>query len=135
MRLPRMTTRRWMIAVAVVAILCVLDQRRRSFATRAAYHESRMVARMFYRFRKYLGREIRSPDVKAELHYRWHPNLGKYVYFNRAGEVMTDDQVRATLWHEEMAEKYRKAARFPWFPVVPDPPQPKRILSGASSEP
>ena len=59
MQLPRMTTQRWMVAVAIAGLVCVLELRRRSFASRAAYHESRMVARMFPRYRKYLG--ARSP--------------------------------------------------------------------------
>ena len=42
MRLPRMTTRRWMVVVAVVAILCLLEHRRRSFESLAAYHQSRL---------------------------------------------------------------------------------------------
>jgi hypothetical protein len=77
MRLPRMTTRWWMVAVAVVGLVCVLEHRRRSFAAVAAFHESRMVARMFPRFRKYLGHELPGPAVKAELHYRRHPDVGK----------------------------------------------------------
>jgi hypothetical protein len=126
MRLPRMTVRQWMVIVVVVGLLCLLVHRHRAFTSRAAYHESKMVARMFYRMRKYLGREIPSQDVKAELHYRWHPNVGKYVYFDRGGNVMTADDVKATFWHEAMAEKYRQAARYPWFPVMPDPPMPSK---------
>src|SRR5262245_15175365 len=43
MRLPRMTTRRWMIAVAVVAVMpdaaAALFRRHLSLRERAAYHE------------------------------------------------------------------------------------------------
>lgn len=28
-------------------------------------------------------------------------------------------------WHKAMAEKYDRAARYPWFPVAPDPPEPR----------
>ena len=28
-------------------------------------------------------------------------------------------------WHRAMAEKYRHAARRPWLPVAPDPPEPE----------
>jgi hypothetical protein len=28
-------------------------------------------------------------------------------------------------WHDRMAEKYDRAARYPWLPVEPDPPEPK----------
>ncbi len=27
--------------------------------------------------------------------------------------------------HKAMEAKYRRAARYPWLPVVPDPPEPK----------
>jgi hypothetical protein len=27
-------------------------------------------------------------------------------------------------WRDEMAEKYTRAARYPWLPVEPDPPPP-----------
>jgi hypothetical protein len=36
---------------------------------------------------------------------------------------MTADEVGASLRHETMAEKFRQAAWFPWFPVMPDPPE------------
>ena len=38
MRLPRMTTRRWMIATAVVAVLCWGTPRARALDRRAAFH-------------------------------------------------------------------------------------------------
>jgi hypothetical protein len=28
-------------------------------------------------------------------------------------------------WHLRMEQKYEHAARYPWLPVEPDPPQPK----------
>jgi hypothetical protein len=133
MRLPRMTTRRWMVVVVVVGLLGFLVHRHRSLASRAAYHESKMVARMFLHMRKYLGHEIPSSDIWGELHYRRHPDVGKYVYFDGAGKVMTADEVRATLWHEALARKYRQAARYPWFPVMPDPPEP-RVRNDSSGD-
>jgi hypothetical protein len=27
-------------------------------------------------------------------------------------------------WHEAMADKYERAARYPWLCVEPDPPEP-----------
>ena len=36
-----------------------------------------------------------------------------------------DPAIRAKLrWHEAMGEKYGWAARYPWLPVGPDPPEP-----------
>lgn len=28
-------------------------------------------------------------------------------------------------WHESMRRKYERAARYPWLPVGPDPPEPE----------
>ena len=28
-------------------------------------------------------------------------------------------------WHEAMAQKYEWAARWPWVPLLPDPPEPR----------
>ena len=28
-------------------------------------------------------------------------------------------------FHDELAKKYHRAARYPWLPVAPDPPEPK----------
>ena len=36
----------------------------------------------------------------------------------------TGDPQRAG-WHHRMHDKYRSAARRPWLPVAPDPPEPK----------
>jgi hypothetical protein len=55
---------------------------------------------------------------------------------SRAGSLMKnaepgsseikDPVIRAQLrWNEAMAEKYRWAARYPWLPIAPDPPEPE----------
>jgi hypothetical protein len=87
MRLPRITTRRWMITVAVVALLLYLERRRRSFESLAAF-------RLW-------------PGVASTRH---NPNL-------RLKKI--------TLWHWDLARKYRYAAQYPWLPVEPDPPEPE----------
>ena len=133
MRLPRMTVRRWMVAVVLVGLLCLLAHRRRSFAQIAAYHESRMVARMYPRSPVKglpMGHGVRGPDITAE---RLADSLAErrgngYIYYFRAGSRMTEDDVRATIWHEAMARKYREASRYPWFPVMPDPPMPSKPI-------
>jgi hypothetical protein len=131
MPLPRMTTRRWMVAAAIVALLCLLSHRRRSFAQIAAYHESRMVARMYPRSPIKglpMGHGVRGPDITAErLAYSLAERRGNgYIYYDRAGSRMTEDDARAAIWHEAMARKYREASRYPWFPVMPDPPMPSK---------
>jgi hypothetical protein len=90
MRLPRMTTRRWMIAVATVGLamglLAAFRQRAEGFARLSEAH-------------------LRAA---ADL----HPP-------RKHGRIPRAD------WHALLGEKYRQAARYPWLPVEPDPPEPK----------
>jgi hypothetical protein len=122
-----MTTRRWMIEVAVVGLLCFLEHRRRSFTSRAAYLESKMVAAMFPASPIKglpMGRGIRRPNLTAE---RLILSLGQvtgFRYFDRAGKALTEEEVKVAIWREAMACKCRQAARYPWFPVMSDPPVP-----------
>jgi hypothetical protein len=104
MRLPRMTTRRWMIAVAAVALLCLLEHRRRSFESLAAYHQSKLDRFLIWQ----------SLD-----------DLTVIRLFHRDLKPLTTDEAKVPNWHEAMARKYRHAARYPWLPVEPDPPEPE----------
>jgi hypothetical protein len=98
MQFPRMTTRRWMVAVAVVALLLggivgVYRLRRwhDGFVYRAQWH-SRIV---------------------VTLRTRWR--------------VAPNDPVppRLIVYYRSLASKYQHAARYPWLPVEPDPPEPE----------
>jgi hypothetical protein len=84
MRLPRMTTRRWMVAVAVAAVLSALGGElwRRSVAYSALAD-------------RYFGRAAIWSDTKKI------------------------DRDMA------LSDRYRRAARYPWLPVEPDPPEPE----------
>ena len=75
-----------------------------------------------------MGHGVRGPDITAErLAYSLAERRGNgYIYYDRAGSRMTEDDVRAAIWHEAMARKYREASRYPWFPVMPDPPMPSK---------
>jgi hypothetical protein len=33
--------------------------------------------------------------------------------------------VRKIFYHESLARRYERAARYPWLPVEPDPPEPE----------
>jgi hypothetical protein len=93
MRLPRMTTRRWMVAVAVIAVGCavlasLIEMRRERFARIADRHISVFLT----------PAQVRDPE-------------------RRSAERLD--------WHSKMADKYMRAARYPWLPVEPDPPNPK----------
>jgi hypothetical protein len=99
-----MTTRRWMIAVAVVGLLCLLEHRRRSFESLASYHRSRLA-------RFVIGQSLDDLTVIRPIF--------------RDRKPLTTDEVKVATWHQAMARKYRQAARKPWLPVEPDPPEPK----------
>jgi hypothetical protein len=88
MRLPRMTTRRWMIAVAILAFLFGMADRSRRFSAIADLYDGHSEA------------SVKTPDERRRLAL-WNA-------YNRA-----------------VCRKYRRAARHPWLPVEPDPPEPE----------
>jgi hypothetical protein len=108
MRLPHMTTRRWMVAVAVVAVVMGggiwLRERRRSFESLAAYHQSKLDRFLIWR----------SLD-----------DLTVIRLFHRDLKPLTTDEAKIATWHAAMARKYEQAARYPWLPVELDPPEPE----------
>jgi hypothetical protein len=58
---------------------------------------------------------IETYAMRADAHAR-HLNSGhSFIY----------DSTDLIQWHERMRLKYENAARNPWFPVAPDPPEPK----------
>ena len=98
-----MTTRRWMVAVAIVglslAFLIAMDRRVAYLARTAEYHEK-----------------------QAALAGRGHEE------FSRGGLIRAfppaAHETRVMEFHRRLAEKYRKAAIHPWLPVAPDLPEP-----------
>jgi hypothetical protein len=95
---PRFTLRRLMLAVVIAAVVLATGAwglKSVSYQRRAAYHRDQL------RFRAdlpYFNDQQYSRDFK--------------VYIQRRG------------WHEAMADKYERAARYPWLCVEPDPPEP-----------
>jgi hypothetical protein len=137
MRLPRMPTRRWMVAVAAVALGMGgtvagirLKQRRDRFLSRAQLHEGIAVAFMklegiaretsseFPRDITELERQEREGDDVEPLLRNMKVDL------DRSKETLTTLPGKRA-YHAAMARKYRRAARYPWLPVEPDPPAPK----------
>ncbi len=53
--------------------------------------------------------------VRADAHAR-HLNSGRSFKYDSSDLIQ---------WHEQMRLKYQNAARNPWLPVGPDPPEPK----------
>jgi hypothetical protein len=109
MRLPRMTTRRWMVAVVIAAAgLCVsvLGARSHSYAIRAGHHGL------------------------MEVHNRWiieEYEAGRLFYSGPADQSArrADRCRRLIAYHAALWQKYELASRRPWFPVEPDPPEPR----------
>ena len=93
MRLPRMTTRRWMVAVAVVVVLMVRIAYAVQLTQLAAYHRRR--AAHLCPAEQRFGR----PGCRDEV-----PD---HAAAERLGRL---------------ADRYEYAASFPWLLVEPDPP-------------
>jgi hypothetical protein len=108
MRLPRMTTRRWMIVVAIVANgsgAWILRARSHTYAIESGYH-SLMEAEN----RRFVG-----------LY-----EAGSLGYTGRGSvDAFIDQARRLAAYHATLKRKYELASSRPWLPVEPDPPEPK----------
>lgn len=129
MRLSRMTTRRWMIAVAVAGLVMGgiisgvrLTRRRDFFLSRMRYHAA------FERWHvqqeplaRHLLREIEQSIEKAR-HSRSEEPYRTLLEHDR--RIVTG-LIRTLAYHTAMTRKYRHAARYPWLLVEPDQPPPE----------
>ena len=114
MRLPRMTTRLWMLAVTVIGLMiggAVLLKQRRAYFLLLAQSHQKEVASSTARGEALKSRFGRTSGMSNEEIMHLHRDYGR----------MTDRAEH----HAAMAEKYRQAARQPWLPVEPDPPPPE----------
>ena len=115
MRLPRMTTRRWIVAVAVAVIgLTIgggvwLKQRRDYFLSLAQSHQKEVDSST-----------ARGKALKSRFDSTSGMTIEEIMHLHRDYDRMTD---RAD-HHASLARKYEHAARYPWLPVEPDPPEP-----------
>ena len=106
---------RWMlVAVATVALLLGMEsmrRRRKSFSELATAYASSRVA---------WEAEAES-DAAAARDFQ-------HFGFRQGAETIAQlgELHRAQARYcDRLATKYRSAARYPWLPVVPDPPEPK----------
>ncbi len=90
---PRLTVRRLMIAVAVVAVIAWAGK---MLWLSAAYQQ---------RARAYLS------------------SIPPYIYWGPG--PIEPPRTPHNLWAHEMADKYWRAARYPFLPVPSDPPEPE----------
>lgn len=118
MRLPRMTTRWLMAAVAIIAVLLfgvVLGRRSWDLRSRAEQH-----AQEEMRAREYA---TEAEHVKVGAYY---PNGAHviYEYPNPNAAVERSRYLAEAEYHAQLKRKYRRAMSRPWFAVPPDPPDP-----------
>ncbi len=123
MRLPRMTTRRWMVAVAGVGVVV------------GAWLNLERLRRLS---REYAGRatnaERRSNYAKMSAswsHERWlaecrkiDESNRKYAPFQMGQPYSPEVASKRVAYWVPIVSKYEHAARCPWLPVEPDPPVP-----------
>ena len=102
MPLPRVrfTVRRMMVAVAAVAIL--------------------LGAALTLRGRQRWFRELRREHQTRALLEFEVPLKNGTIPRERRGHA-----IRLRDWHWRLVEKYRRATRYPFLPVAPDPPEPE----------
>ena len=108
MRLPRMTTRRWIIAVAIVGlVLGSILHRRQQFLNLAEYRRSR------------------STGVHRVVAMRRSDRVCVVYRRDARGRTLSPLEIRKHPWQVELSAKYLRAARYPWFLAGPDPPEPE----------
>jgi hypothetical protein len=115
MRLPRMTTRRWMALVAVVGVILTgihLRRLRSEYLVLSAYCAAK--------------------EEISRAHAGWnHASIHRLAISANSGEQL---RVARKSWATEerrveyfagLKAKYARAAERPWLPVPPDPPEPQ----------
>jgi hypothetical protein len=111
--LPRMTTRWWMVAVAIVATLLA-----------AKVHLSRVADQ--YRA---IAKHHQSQSFAVSSGKQWSGSLDDHSYMDVGtgdpnAEELKGRELAVFLWHFKLCNKYEDAALRPWLPVPPDPPEP-----------
>ena len=112
MRLPRMTTRRWMVLVSMVALSITAERMRRTslrFRRLAEYHANEEA--------DYRKVAVQIPQILRAYDSRTY--LGYAVVANA---VLSPERAEH---HAALHRKYERAARYPWLPVEANPPAPE----------
>lgn len=119
MRLPRVrfTIQGQMVTVAFLAMALALVQiraRSRDRLAKAAVHDRQV------EFWAAVARHIETQPLTRRLF--WGATESE-LRAERQGALRLH-RARA-VFHASLAEKYREAARSPWLPMTPDPPEPE----------
>jgi hypothetical protein len=99
---PRFTVRRLMVVVAILALALTVYagiERRRARLQRVAQHH----------WEKAAANSVVQADANRTIY--------------RASASLRNRQLAH--YHVNLAYKYANAARYPWLPVAPDPPEPE----------
>jgi hypothetical protein len=103
-----MTTRRWMVVVAVVAIgsgAWILSARSQTYAIESGYHSLM---------------EAENRRIVEEY------EAGRIGFTGRGSvDAFIDRARRLAAYHATLMRKYELASSRPWLPVQPDPPAPE----------
>ncbi len=113
MRLPRMTTRRWMVVVAIAAVMlaaAALFRRHLRLCERGDYHE-RMEREHALGVWAFGDLALALADT--------NPQVAARERAHAAFEAENRDR------HARLKDKYRHSARYPWLAIEPDPPEPE----------
>ena len=134
MRLPRMTMRRWTVVVVVVGLVMGIAGVGHRLKRRHDYLLSRA---QYYAAMEETCRTIKLSAGDSEtLLATFSVSVDKPA---PTGEILAKEILdgihrlslsRAKLpetiaYHVAMATKYRRAARYPWLPIEPDPREPE----------
>lgn len=92
---PRFTVRRLMVAVAALALVLAV----------------------------WAGQQRRK--ARFERLWRYHDGLTGTRYIKSYDPGTPRFRTAKGRWHYALALKYAEAARYPWLPVAPDPPEPE----------
>ena len=125
----RFTVRRMMVLVAGVAFLLGAALQVQALRTRAArysaiasqYRAKEFVARI--KERNDHSRWVEPFEWKAE--YERDPGMRRMRASAEAGRGPRAENVKRVETYAALARKYERAARYPWLPVDPDPPEPR----------
>jgi hypothetical protein len=129
MRLPRFTLRRLMVLVAVAGLALGIERsRRRREALLVAESKHATEAAMYRQSSDlYASNAWKHRAQAAKIRQGFRASPSKATALDQlAGLVEGEAHGYGALadYHDAMREKYRRAARFPFWPVEPDPPSP-----------
>jgi hypothetical protein len=140
MRLPRMTTRRWMLVVGVFALAIGgtiegvrLKRRHDEFVAKCEHHtERKQFLEMLERYGDVFARGYSLGPFDEDILEReqksfqpvWSSAEEKEAFLASKQQFLQGITPRLA-YHATMARKYERAARYPWLPVEPDPPEPE----------